>query len=53
MWVYGKKKKGVYPSPPAGQDTRLCTSLRTQKKSGYRPLDFSNGDTRSMKSCFV
>ena len=53
MWVYGKKKKGVYPAPTMGQDTRLCTSLRTQKKSGYRPPDFSDSDTRSMKPCFI
>ena len=32
MWDYGKKKKGVYPAPSVGQDTRLCTSLRTQKE---------------------
>ena len=53
MWVYGKKKKGVYPAPSMGQDTRLCTSLWTQKKSGYRPPDFSDSDTRSMKPCFI
>ncbi len=49
----GKRKKGVYPAPTMGQDTRLYTSLRMQKKSGYRLPDFSNSDTRSMKSCFV
>jgi len=53
MWVYGKKKKGVYPAPSMGQDTRLCTSLWTQKKSGYRPPDFPDSDTRSMKPCFI
>ena len=53
MWVYGKKKKGVYPAPSVGQDTRLCNRLRTQKKSGYRPPDFSDSDTRSMKPCFI
>ncbi len=28
----GKRKKGVYPAPTMGQDTRLYTSLRMQKK---------------------
>ena len=48
-----EKEKRRVPSPSMGQDTRLCNRLRTQKKSGYRPPDFSNSDTRSMKSCFV
>ncbi|NBI19099.1 response regulator [Neglecta sp. X4] len=49
----GKRKKACTQPPRWGRIHAYVPVCGHKKKSGYRPPDFSDSDTRSMKPCFI